>query len=243
MNTGTARRRSRAATRWAGERLQRRAVYNTIDAARRRAWHRATTSSSAATPRRCSAVTSTPVPTRTSSRTARPTRWPWSWAGDHRHGELRGRCSWLHRRLGLRPRGFRSGGQRAQGISRFPDGADTDMNNVDLSPRCITPGAPNTIDSSGCTEPTLPQLVINEIDYDQPRHRHLRSSSRSRTSARRRPISTRFSLVLVNGGGGAAVYNTIDLPAPPSRRATTSWSAATRPTWSIATSTRLPTAT
>ena len=28
------------------------------------------------------------------------------------------------------------------GISRFPDGADTDMNNVDLSPRCITPGAP-----------------------------------------------------------------------------------------------------
>lgn len=36
------------------------------------------------------------------------------------------------------------------GISRFPDGADTNQNNVDLSPRCITPGQANTAASAAC---------------------------------------------------------------------------------------------
>jgi hypothetical protein len=40
------------------------------------------------------------------------------------------------------------------GISRIPDGADTNMNNVDLSPRCITPGAANTTDTCGAFSPT-----------------------------------------------------------------------------------------
>ena len=39
------------------------------------------------------------------------------------------------------------------GISRFPDGTDTDMNNVDLSPRCVTPGEANTMDTAGCASP------------------------------------------------------------------------------------------
>ncbi len=54
------------------------------------------------------------------------------------------------------------------GISRFPDGVDTDMNNLDLSPRCITPGAANSSADTSCPVPGPPQLVINEIDYDQP---------------------------------------------------------------------------
>jgi predicted extracellular nuclease len=42
----------------------------------------------------------------------------------------------------------------AHGISRLPDGADTDQNNVDLSARCITPGATNSSASGSC-EPAV----------------------------------------------------------------------------------------
>ena len=42
------------------------------------------------------------------------------------------------------------------GISRYPDGVDTDRNNVDLSLRCATPGEPNSDASSGCTNPAPP---------------------------------------------------------------------------------------
>jgi len=37
------------------------------------------------------------------------------------------------------------------GISRLPDGADTNQNNVDFSLRCITPGAANTAANSNCS--------------------------------------------------------------------------------------------
>ncbi len=40
-----------------------------------------------------------------------------------------------------------------RGISRFPDAGDTDMNNVDLSPRCITPGYPNDAGDTDCGDP------------------------------------------------------------------------------------------
>ncbi|MFZ5904489.1 MAG: ExeM/NucH family extracellular endonuclease [Chloroflexota bacterium] len=36
------------------------------------------------------------------------------------------------------------------GISRLPDGVDTDQNNVDFSLRCITPGETNSSSNSGC---------------------------------------------------------------------------------------------
>jgi hypothetical protein len=39
------------------------------------------------------------------------------------------------------------------GISRYPDGTDTDQNNVDFSYRCITPGAANTADDTNCLQP------------------------------------------------------------------------------------------
>jgi len=39
------------------------------------------------------------------------------------------------------------------GISRFPNGVDTNMNNVDFSGRCITPGFANTSSASNCPDP------------------------------------------------------------------------------------------
>jgi hypothetical protein len=39
-----------------------------------------------------------------------------------------------------------------QGISRYPDGEDTNSNGADLSIRCATPGAPNTPLSSSCDQ-------------------------------------------------------------------------------------------
>jgi predicted extracellular nuclease len=49
-------------------------------------------------------------------------------------------------------------------ISRFPDGVDTDQNNVDLSRRCITPGSANTDQSTGCV--VVPTVTIPEIQGD-----------------------------------------------------------------------------
>jgi MYXO-CTERM domain-containing protein len=37
-----------------------------------------------------------------------------------------------------------------QGISRYPDGLDTDVNDVDFSPRCVSPGAENREASVNC---------------------------------------------------------------------------------------------
>ena len=48
------------------------------------------------------------------------------------------------------------------GISRFPDGVDTDINNVDFSLRCITPGGANTVFSTNCS-PTGPVFEIYDI--------------------------------------------------------------------------------
>lgn len=49
-----------------------------------------------------------------------------------------------------------------KGISRFPDGADTDQNNADLIFACITPGGANTDRTINCS-PTGPALEIWEI--------------------------------------------------------------------------------
>ncbi|MBT8062337.1 MAG: lamin tail domain-containing protein [Gammaproteobacteria bacterium] len=99
------------------------------------------------------------------------------------------------------------------GISRFPDGTDTNVNNVDFSPRCVTPGAANTADTSGCEDPRPPALRINEIDYDQPggdAAEFVEIINAGNSSA----DLTGIELVLVNGsGGGAVIYNTIALPA------------------------------
>jgi|GEM_PF-578265 len=97
------------------------------------------------------------------------------------------------------------------GISRTPDGADSNVNNVDFSQRCITPGFANTAENTDCVDPTPPPLRINEIDYDQP------GSDTAEfveiINAGNSPADLDgVSLVLVNGNG-AAIYQTIALPA------------------------------
>jgi len=104
-------------------------------------------------------------------------------------------------------------GNNYLGISRFPDGADSDQNNVDLSLRCITPGAENTSESSGCSDPNTgePVLVINEIDYDQDSTDAAEFVEIMNAGPGAVDLDP-YSLVLVNGFD-ASTYDTIDLPA------------------------------
>ncbi len=54
------------------------------------------------------------------------------------------------------------------GLSRFPDGTDSNNNSVDLSLRCITPGETNASASTGCTAPTAPlNLSINDVSLSE----------------------------------------------------------------------------
>ena len=97
------------------------------------------------------------------------------------------------------------------GISRSPNGVDTNVNNVDFSQRCITPGFANTLENTECTDPTPPKLLINEVDYDQPGSdtaEFVEIFNAGNSAAELDGIN----LVLVNGNGGAP-YQTIALPA------------------------------
>ncbi|HVS16403.1 MAG TPA: lamin tail domain-containing protein [Thermoanaerobaculia bacterium] len=98
-------------------------------------------------------------------------------------------------------------------LSRLPDGADTDQNNVDFSLRCATPGAANTAADTSCPDVGPAQLVINEVDYDQPGSDAAEFIELKNTGLG--PVELGgVSLQLINGsGGGAAVYSTIALPA------------------------------
>jgi len=99
------------------------------------------------------------------------------------------------------------------GISRCPDGTDTDQNNVDLVAAPITPGAENDcpdVEPPGSGSTTL---VINEIDYDQPGTDAAEFLEIKNVSSSGIDLDP-YTVELVNGsGGGAVVYQTIDLPA------------------------------
>jgi len=98
-----------------------------------------------------------------------------------------------------------------KGISRFPDGGDTDVNNVDLSTRCITPGFTNAATSTDCPVPGPPSLVVNEIDYDQPGADTAEFVEIANVGGSPADL-TGVDLLLVNGtGGGASVYQTVAL--------------------------------
>ncbi|MGH2734900.1 MAG: lamin tail domain-containing protein, partial [Actinomycetota bacterium] len=97
------------------------------------------------------------------------------------------------------------------GISRFPDGTDTDQNNADLSARCITPGAANSSASTGCEPVEAGSLVVNEIDYDQPSTdgaEFLEIKNAGNAAVDLDP----YIVDLVNGNG-TTVYQSINLPS------------------------------
>ena len=97
------------------------------------------------------------------------------------------------------------------GISRFPDGADTDSNNVDLSFRCSTPGEANVAASSECVPAEEAVLVINEIDYDQASTDTAEFVEIKNTGTGSADLSE-YSLEFINGST-TAIYDTIALPA------------------------------
>jgi predicted extracellular nuclease len=97
------------------------------------------------------------------------------------------------------------------GISRFPDGSDSDVNNVDFSLRCITPGAANADAASDCADPRPPALKINEIDYDQPGTDTAEFIEILNAGASAADLSG-IDLVLVNGNTGSP-YLSIALPS------------------------------
>ena len=91
-----------------------------------------------------------------------------------------------------------------ESISRCADGSDTDQNNVDFALVASTPGTANNC--------PVGIVVINEFDYDQ-------DSTDTAEFLELKNVGTapvnldNFTLELVNGsGGGAVVYDTIDLP-------------------------------
>jgi len=93
--------------------------------------------------------------------------------------------------------------QADMGLSRCPNGADSDDNSLDFSLQAITPGAGNDCG--------IPKLVINEVDYDQvstdaAEFIEIHNSGGS-------PVDLAgYSLVLVSGSS-AAIYDTITLPS------------------------------
>ena len=99
------------------------------------------------------------------------------------------------------------------GISRCPDGTDTDQNNVDLVAAPITPGAENDCPDVQPPGSGSTTLVINEIDYDQPGTDTAEFLEIKNVSSSGIDLDP-YTVELVNGsGGGAVVYQTIDLPA------------------------------
>ncbi|MCA9938906.1 MAG: lamin tail domain-containing protein, partial [Anaerolineales bacterium] len=54
------------------------------------------------------------------------------------------------------------------GISRYPDGVDTHQNNVDLSPRCITPGEANTANDTNCDGSATPTPTATATNTPTP---------------------------------------------------------------------------
>ncbi len=97
-----------------------------------------------------------------------------------------------------------AGGNEDMGLSRLPNGVDTDMNNVDFTYLAITPGTANMA-------PPSSNLVINEIDYDQPGGDAAEFVEIYNPGPGAVDL-TGHTVVFINGsGGGAAVYDTIAL--------------------------------
>ena len=69
------------------------------------------------------------------------------------------------------------------GLSRAPGGVDTGDNAADFTIRCITPGTPNSLSSSGCTEPPADAVTSLRACRPSIRRAARRTSARTRTSS------------------------------------------------------------
>ncbi len=101
-------------------------------------------------------------------------------------------------------------GEPFLGISRLPDGRDTDKNSGDFKPACATPGQKNSSVSANCqAPPQLRSLVVNEADIDQ-RGTDTEEFVELKNISTRPVDLGRFSLLGIDGNSG--VYRRVDLP-------------------------------
>ncbi|MCB8985658.1 MAG: lamin tail domain-containing protein, partial [Ardenticatenaceae bacterium] len=98
-----------------------------------------------------------------------------------------------------------------QGLSRIPDGQDTQQNNSDFAVHCVTPGLANDTAVAPCTPPENPPLLINEIDYDQPGGDTAEFVELFNAGDTPLDLSI-FSLRLINGANDA-IYQNFALPS------------------------------
>ena len=103
-----------------------------------------------------------------------------------------------------------AGGEAYLGISRLPDGNDSDQNSIDFKPACATPGLRNSISPVDCAlSPQQRTLVINEVDIDQRGTDTEEFVELLNVSSR--PVDLgRFRVLGVDGNGG--LYRSVDLP-------------------------------
>ena len=94
-------------------------------------------------------------------------------------------------------------------IARFPDGNDTNVNNVDFAHRCMSPGAANLNTTSGCMAPAVVAIVINEVDYQETGATDVEFIELYNSGNTIINLST-YTLQLVDGGTNS-VYQTISL--------------------------------
>lgn len=101
-------------------------------------------------------------------------------------------------------------GEDFLGISRLPDGNDSDQNSIDFKPACATPGLKNSISPADCAQsPQLRTLVINEVDIDQRGTDTEEFVELLNLSGRSVDLG-RFKVLGVDGNGG--LYRSVDLP-------------------------------
>ena len=109
--------------------------------------------------------------------------------------------------------GGTGGPNENKSISRLPDGFDTNQNNIDFQFVCSTPGAANSSATANCPSIAPPNLLINEIDYDQPGSDAAEFIEILNNGTGSIDL-TDIDLLTINGsGGGATIANTISLPS------------------------------
>ncbi|MEM7083246.1 MAG: lamin tail domain-containing protein [Pseudomonadota bacterium] len=105
--------------------------------------------------------------------------------------------------------GGTGGPNEFKSIARFPDGDDTDVNNVDFSQVCMSPGSANLTTTSNCLPPSVEAIVINEIDYQETGVSDNEFIELYNAGNTMIDLST-YSLDLIDGGSVAA-YQSIPL--------------------------------